>query len=76
VGLNTNNLVELMAFHVSLLLALEKGVKNLPVFGGDSLLVIKWVKKEIVLINYLLQPMLGEVFDIIQDFDHTSFQHV
>lgn len=40
-GPGTNNLAELMALRMILLLAIEKGVNRLQVFG-DSLLVMKW----------------------------------
>jgi ribonuclease HI len=75
VGIGSNNLSELMALHLTLLLVLEKGVTNIQFFG-ESLLVIKWVKEEYALRNYILQPVLDEIIRLIQAFDHISFIRV
>jgi ribonuclease HI len=68
-------LAELMALRLTLLLAVEKDVNKLRIFG-DSLLVIKSVKQEYVLRNFILQPVLEKVLRLMQAIAQISFHHI
>eukprot|EP01018_Ginkgo_biloba_P009885 Gb_00929 [translate_table: standard] len=74
-GKGTNNYAELMALKLRLFLAGEKGVSRLQVFG-DSMVVIKWMRKERNCLNYLLQPLLEETQRACKFFNNLSFFHV
>jgi ribonuclease HI len=49
-----------MALKLVLSLAQEFGVSQIQIFG-DSLLVIQWMCKEMVLRNFTLQPLFDDV---------------
>jgi hypothetical protein len=63
VGQASNNLCELMALKLVLMLAWEHGVTHIQIFG-DSLLVIQWMKQELVLRNFMLQPLFLDVMSL------------
>jgi ribonuclease HI len=71
----SNNYVELMSLELVLVLAVEKGVTKLQIFG-DSLLVIKWTKKEYETRNFLLQDLLDKIKGITSHFDQLTFHHI
>lgn len=71
----TNNHAELLALKFLLSFALEKGCNSLQVFG-DSMLVLKWVRKTQRCLNTHLTPLLEEFFLWITRFDVVHFMHI
>eukprot|EP01018_Ginkgo_biloba_P032904 Gb_28853 [translate_table: standard] len=59
-GFCTNNFVELMALKLILLLANEKGVSRLQVFG-DSLNVINWMRETQNCASIFIPPLVEEI---------------
>jgi hypothetical protein len=59
-GEATNNFSELMALYLLLLLALEKNINHLNIYG-DSLFVIQVMKGTHFLHSYTLVPLLEEI---------------
>ena len=55
----TNNYVELMALDLSTMLAAEKRIQNIPIFGY-SVVILNWMKGTSILENYLLKPIFEE----------------
>ena len=52
-GVGTNNYAELFALKLLLILALDKHISNIQVFG-DSLLVINWITGKFIIHNLQL----------------------
>jgi ribonuclease HI len=65
----------MMALKLVLKLAQEFGVTQLQIFG-DSMLVIKWMHKEISLGNFTLRPLYDEVHNLLTSFSYTSLSHI
>ena len=74
-GQGTNNYAKLMDLKLLLTMASEKGITPLQIFG-DSMVVIKWMKRGNSLSSYLLQPLFDELKGITCVFNFISFQHV
>jgi hypothetical protein len=51
---------------------MEKGITQIQVLG-DSLLVIKWLKGEVVLRNFILQPFFCDIKNLQASFSHINF---
>ena len=51
--------MELMALKLSTMLAAEKGIHNIPIFGY-SMVIVNWMKGTSILENYVLKPILDE----------------
>nr|QHR87972.1 hypothetical protein Q903MT_gene1984 [Picea sitchensis] len=64
-----------MALKLSLILAAERGVSRLQVFG-DSLLVINWMNGRNQLENLLLQPVLDELLAIKSSLTEVTLKHI
>ena len=58
-GEGTNNLTKLLSLKLSLLFSLEKGSKNIQIFG-NSMLVLNYVKEVQQFHNVVLDALLGE----------------
>jgi ribonuclease HI len=56
-----------MALKLVLKLAQEYGLTQLQIFG-DSDLVIQWMHKEIVVMNFTLRPLYNEVLNLLTFF--------
>jgi hypothetical protein len=74
-GPGTNNYVELLALKLLLQFVGEKGVQNLQIFG-DSKNVINWTRKQQSCHNIFLQPLLEEIFRLLDALDSYSLKHV
>lgn len=74
-GRGSNNFAELMALKLSLILAAERGVSRLQVFG-DSLLVRNWMNGRNQLENLLLQPVLDELLAIKSSLTEVTLKHI
>ena len=74
-GIGTNNLAELYALKLLLILALDKHISKIQVFG-DSLLVINWVIGKFRIHNLQLSQILQEVIRLINSFEHAEFKHI
>jgi ribonuclease HI len=74
-GRGSNNFAELMVLKLSLILAAERGVSCLQVFG-DSLLVRNWMNGRNQLKNFLLQPVLDEFLAIKSSLTEVTFKHI
>jgi ribonuclease HI len=75
IGNETNNYYELLALKLVLLLALEKGISHIQIYG-DSLLVIQWMKGDFSLHNFTLQPLFQDIMSNKSTFSHITFEHV
>ena len=64
-----------MALKLVMKLAQEFGVTQLQIFG-DSMLVIKWMRKEVALGNFTSQPLYDEVLNLLASFSYTSLSHI
>jgi len=64
-----------MTLKLALKLAQELGVTQLQIFG-DSMLVIKWMHKEIGLRCFSLQPLYDEVHNLLTSFSYMSLSHI
>jgi ribonuclease HI len=71
----TGNYCELMARKLVLRLALEFGVSQLQI-SNDSMMVIQWMRKEITLENFTLQPLCDEVHRLLVEFSHISLSSI
>ena len=74
-GIGTNNLVELYAMKLLLILALDKPITKVQVFG-DSLLVINWIIGKFIIHNLQLAQILQEVNRLSDFFEQTEFKHI
>ena len=74
-GEGTNNKAELMALYMLLLLAFEKGIQRLQVFG-DSSVTINWINQTLQCHNILLIPILEEAIQLKSIFNSISFAHI
>ena len=74
-GAGTNNYAELMTLKLLLHFALEKGCRNLQIFG-DSLIIINWVNKVQHCRTLALTTLYEEVNKLWTNFDHISCRHV
>lgn len=70
-----NNFSELMALYLLLLLALEKNINQLNIYG-DSMFVTQVMKGTHFLRSYTLVPLLEEIKICSAEFMHISFTHV
>jgi ribonuclease HI len=64
-----------MALKLLLQLAQEHGVQQIQIFG-DSLLVIKWIRKEAQIRNFTLQPLYDDIQMQMTTFSHISLSHI
>ena len=64
---NSNNLSEIWALHLVLLLAIDFGISTLQVYR-DSLLVIQWRYGEFQMHRCLLNPLLHETLRLVNTF--------
>ena len=64
-----------MASKLTLTLVVNYGVSKLQIFG-DSLLVIKWVKKENMSRNFTLHNLMDENMSIVARFNGFSHHHI
>jgi hypothetical protein len=64
-----------MALELVLRLSQEFCVSQIQIIG-DSLLVIQWMHKEIVLRNFTLQPLYDDVHILITTVSHISLSHI
>jgi ribonuclease HI len=69
-GEATNNYSELMALYLVLLLALEKNIRKLNIYG-DSMFAIQVMKDTHILISYTLLPLLEEIKRCSAYFTHS-----
>ena len=74
-GVGTNNLAELYALKLLLILALNKQINHIQVFG-DSLLVINWITGKFRIHNIQLAQILQEVIRLTDCFDQADFKHI
>ena len=74
-GVGTNNLAELYALKLLLILALDKQLSNIQVFG-DSLLVINWITGKFRIHNLQLAQILQEVIRLLNLFEQADFKHI
>ena len=74
-GEGTNNKAELLALYMLLLLAHEKGVQKLQIFG-DSMIIINWINQTQRCHNIHLYPILEEVSQLKTTFNQISFTHI
>jgi ribonuclease HI len=74
-GPGSNNYAELMALKLLLTFVGEKGINNLQLFG-DSMVIINWIRKIQKCHNIRLQPLLAEVFIILDTYTNFSIRHV
>ena len=74
-GVGTNNFVELSTLKLLLILALEKQISNIQVFG-DSLLVINWISGKFRIHNLQLAQILQEVNKLSNLFEQADFKHI
>ena len=73
-GVGTNNYAKLMTLKLLLHFALEKGCRNLQIFG-DSLIIINWVNKVQHCRTLALTPLYEEVTRLWTNFVHISCHH-
>ena len=64
-----------MALKLTLMLAVEKGICRIQVLG-DSLLVIKWMRREWDMKSFMLHPLWIEIQNFVFIYNFISFQHV
>ena len=74
-GVGSNNFAELLSLKILLLFALEKGCRQLHVFG-DSLNVINWIKGVQNCRVHLLQNLFCSIGVILRSFASFSCQHI
>jgi ribonuclease HI len=74
-GQGTNNFIELMALKLTLSLDAKKYFTNIKIFR-DSFLVVKWLKREHEMRNFILQPLFDDIKGIILFFNSIYFQHI
>ena len=74
-GEGTNNYAELLSLKLLLQFALEKGCRNLQIFG-DSLIIINWVNKVQHCRTLSLFTLYEKVTRLWTSFDHISCYHV
>jgi ribonuclease HI len=74
-GEASNNFIEFMAIKLLILLAKERGISHLNIYG-DSMLVINCVNGTQTLHKYTLQPLMDDVKRLLTFFSHISFTHV
>ena len=74
-GVGTNNLAELYAMKLLLILALDKQITKIQVFG-DSLLVINWITGKFRMHNLQLALILQEVNRFFDFFEQEDFKHI
>ena len=74
-GFGTNNMAKLYALKLLLIMALDKQINNIQVFG-DSLLVINWIMGKFRIHNIFLAQILQEVFRLSDRFDKADYKHV
>ena len=74
-GVGTNNLDELYALKLLLILELDKQISNIQIFG-DSLLVINWITGKFRIHNLHLAQLLQEVNRLSDFFDQAIFKHI
>ena len=74
-GVGTNNLAELYALKLLLILALNKQINHIQVFG-DSLLVINWITGKFRIHNIQLAQLVQEVIRLTDCFDQAVFKHI
>ena len=75
IGEGTNNKVEILALYMLLLLAHDKGVQKLQIFG-DSMIIINWINQTQRCHNIQLNPILEEVAQLKTTFNQISFTHI
>jgi ribonuclease HI len=74
-GEATNNYSEIMALYLVLLLAFEKNIRKLNIYG-DSMFSIQVMKGTHILTSYRLLPLLEEIKICSAYFTDISFTHV
>ena len=74
-GLGTNNLAELYAMKLLLILDLDKQITKIQVFG-DSMLVINWITGKFRIHNLQLAQILQEVSRLSDFFEQADFKHI
>lgn len=74
-GRGTNNRAELLAVKDLLLFSIEKGCKNIQIFG-DSLLVINWINSTQQFHDLLHFPVVEERHRLKTSFDSFSCSHI
>lgn len=73
-GEASNNFNELISLYLLILLALEKNIRQLNIYG-DSMFAIEVMKGTHILRSYNLFPVFEEIKDTV-DFSHITFTHV
>jgi ribonuclease HI len=73
-GGGTNNMPELMAPKLILMLAAEKGASRIQIFADSP--VINWMKGLNDMGNFLLRPIYDEIQNFKTSFNTISFHHV
>ena len=74
-GYGSKKFAELMALKLLLYFSLEKGCKNIHIFG-DSLIIINWVNKVQHFQILDLLTLYEEVLRLWTSFDHITCHHV
>ena len=74
-GVGTNNLAKLYAMKLLLILALDKQITKIHVFG-DSMLVINWITGKFRIHNLQLAQLLQEVNKLSDFFEQAVSKHI
>ena len=74
-GVGSNNYAELFALKLLIILALNKQISNIHIFG-DSLLVINWISGKFKVHNLQLAQFLQEVIRLADFFVKADFKHI
>lgn len=75
IGETTNNVAEYFALKYGVAHALDLGVTRLDI-SGDSLLVVNQVNQIWECRSPKLKPVLDDVLDLLDQFNHWSISHV
>ena len=70
----SNNLVELEALKIGMLLCIEVGVSKV-IIEGDSQIILNTIRKHSTP-NWILNSRLGEVLDLLDSFEDSQIQHI